>query len=93
MSYREFVDDTGTPWRVWDTHPIAANTLRTVSPGYAGGWLTFECVGERRRLVPIPQDWEFARREEMVAWCARASRVRGLEGAPSEDRRGLAGHS
>lgn len=93
MSYREFVDDTGAPWRVWDTHPVAANMLRSFSPGYAGGWLTFECIAERRRLAPIPQDWEYASREEMVAWCERASRVRGREGAPSANPRGVAGHS
>ena len=76
MAYREFVDDKGTLWRVWDTHPVAANTLRTVSPNYAGGWLTFESPEERRRLAPIPPDWEFASRDLMGHWCARAVRIR-----------------
>ena len=81
MPYREFMDDGGTFWRVWDTHPVAANTLRTVSPTYAGGWLTFESDAERRRLAPIPPDWEFASRDLMEHWCARAALVR----AGSED--------
>ena len=81
MGYREFVDDAGTLWRVWDTHPVAANTLRTVSPSYAGGWLTFESHDERRRLMPIPPEWEFASRELMGHWCARASHVRGAADA------------
>src|SRR5687767_14456543 len=62
VGYREFVDDAGTFWRVWDTYPVAANTLRAVSPNYAGGWLTFESDAERRRLAPIPPEWEFASR-------------------------------
>lgn len=76
VGYREFVDDAGTFWRVWDTHPIAASTLRTVSPNYAGGWLTFESPEERRRLAPIPPEWEFASRELMGHWCARALQIR-----------------
>jgi hypothetical protein len=76
VGYREYVDDTGATWRVWDTHPVAANTLRTVSPNYAGGWLTFECETDRRRLAPIPTGWETATRELMMHWCARAFQAR-----------------
>jgi hypothetical protein len=76
VAYREFVDNQGTMWRVWDTHPVAANTLRTVSPTFAGGWLTFESTYERRRLAPIPPDWDVASRDLLAHWCARASRVR-----------------
>lgn len=80
VAYREFVDDAGTVWRVWDTHPVAANTLRRVSPTYATGWLTFESESERRRLAPIPPEWDIASRALMEHWCARALRV------PSPDR-------
>ena len=76
MAYREFFDDAGTKWRVWDTHPVAASTLRTVSPSYAGGWLTFESPTDRRRLAPIPTGWESATRELMMHWCARAFQAR-----------------
>lgn len=93
MGYREFVDDGGTSWRVWDTHPLAANTLRSVSPGYAGGWLTFESHAERRRLAPIPEDWEFVTREQMTEWCARASPARRPDTPTSNDPRGFAKRS
>ena len=73
MAYREFADDGGTLWRVWDTHPMAANALRNVVPSYAGGWLTFESSGERKRLAPIPPEWESASPELLIHWCARAS--------------------
>jgi hypothetical protein len=78
VAYREFIDDTGTFWRVWDTYPVAASTLRTVSPAFANGWLTFESAAERRRLAPIPADWEFASRDDISGWCADAARVRSL---------------
>jgi hypothetical protein len=93
VGYREFVDDAGTFWRVWDTHPVAANTLRTVSPNYSEGWLTFECDAERRRLAPIPPEWELASRKLMGHWCARAIQVRALsdgEHRRESDRPGLA---
>lgn len=93
MGYREFADDGGTSWRAWDTHPMAASTLRSVSPEYAGGWLTFESSQERRRLAPIPPDWEFATREQMVEWCARATLARRPDTPTSDDRRGMAERS
>ena len=82
MAYREFVDDAGALWRVWDTHPVAASTLRTVSPSYAGGWLTFESESERRRLAPIPPEWEIASRDLMIHWCARALQARASDPGP-----------
>lgn len=86
MGYREFVDDAGTLWRVWDTYPVAANTLRSVSPTYAGGWLTFESDAERRRLAPIPPEWEIASRNLMRHWCARALRVRATSDGEQDPR-------
>ena len=81
MAYREFADDAGTPWRVWDTHPLAANTLRSVLPSYAAGWLTFESSAGRKRLAPIPPDWESASDELLIHWCARASTAYASPGA------------
>jgi hypothetical protein len=92
VGYREFVDDGGTFWQAWDTHPLAASTLRSVSPEYAGGWLTFESSAERRRLAPIPPDWERATREQMSEWCARATRARRPD-ATSDDAEGFARRS
>lgn len=76
MGYRELQDDSGRVWRVWDTRPVAANALRSVSPTFAEGWLTFESDDERRRLAPIPTEWEVASPDVMLSWCGRALRVR-----------------
>ena len=68
MALREFKDERGRQWTVWDIYP----TLTTTS--LPGGWLAFEARdGERRRLVPIPEvanGWANATEAELCAWCA-----------------------
>lgn len=69
---RTFHDRDGVQWRVWRVepqHPLYRDRRR--SEGEAGregeerrrgdiqqGWLCFEGGGERRRLYPIPAEWE-----------------------------------
>ena len=36
------------------------STAPVLSPGLEGGWLTFECGSEKRRIAPIPAGWEDA---------------------------------
>jgi hypothetical protein len=54
MAYREFVDEAGTTWRVWDTYP---QNPATVFPALEQGWLCFEHGERRYRLAPIPEGW------------------------------------
>lgn len=70
MALRTFRDASGVAWQVWDTLPekIVSNTLE-------GGWLTFQCEGEKRRIAPIPLYWANASDEELRALLARARRV------------------
>jgi len=51
---REIVDARGQRWRVWETTPSRAEGLG----GFGGGWLTFDDGTERRRLAPVPENWE-----------------------------------
>ena len=71
MGYREFADDDGLQWKVWDVRPSPrtvanANLYRAdavpghVSPGWAQGWLAFQAENLTKRLKPIPTDWESA---------------------------------
>ena len=60
MAYRSFTDHDGTEWQVWDTVPG-----KQVRHSLAGGWLTFECEAEKRRLAPIPLYWVNAPDEEL----------------------------
>lgn len=52
MGHRTFVDQHGGEWEVWDTTPA-----KEVSHTLSGGWLTFQCGAEKRRLAPVPLYW------------------------------------
>lgn len=43
-----------------------------LSNGFSGGWLIFESGTDRRRLSPIPADWERAPEDQLSDLCARA---------------------
>ena len=46
-----------------------------LSPQLATGWLAFECPTEKRRLTPIPQQWEQLTDAELQRLCAAARHV------------------
>jgi hypothetical protein len=52
----------------------------TLSEGYGGGWLTFESLSEKRRLIPIPPRWEDLSQGELRSLCEKAKRVARTEG-------------
>lgn len=64
MPYRELVED-GEVWVVFSTQPVSGANVR---PQYANGWLSFHRGAERRRLSPIPSDWENADDAQLLAW-------------------------
>ena len=55
----------------------------TLSHGYGGGWLTFESLDEKRRLVPIPSQWEDLSQSELRALCEKAKRLAKNDGSSS----------
>ena len=59
------------------------NTQRRIilSEGYGGGWLTFESLQEKRRLLPIPAHWETLSQSELRDLCEKAKRVGKIEGS------------
>lgn len=69
MAYREFSDQAGVLWRVWDTYPSSASNVRSV---YAAGWLGFESDVGRRRLHPVPQGWAEAPDHQLWEWLREA---------------------
>lgn len=52
-------------------HPQRARSV--VAPGYEGGWLCFESErGEKRRLIPVPENWEQGDADQLRAWWSEA---------------------
>jgi hypothetical protein len=79
--HRAFTDPDGVEWKVWEVHPSsvdhAANKLGgRVAPDLQNGWLCFESdAGEKRRLAPIPLDWQKFFFSRLIALWRRASVV------------------
>jgi len=48
------------------------NARAPVAAEFAYGWLCFETVGEKRRLAPVPGDWDRADDETIEQWCCVA---------------------
>ena len=47
----------------------------SVATEYSDGWLCFESEGEKRRLAPVPQDWNEAGPDRLKTWLEAAKRV------------------
>jgi hypothetical protein len=56
------------PWR--ETERRSGQDRRVTS-----GWLTFESLTEKRRLLPIPSQWETMSQGELRALCEKAKRI------------------
>lgn len=72
MPMLEFVDSNGVTWRVWNTVPTARTSL---SGEFERGWLTFESAGARKRLAPVPPNWEASTADRLELMCRAASEV------------------
>ena len=77
MALRNFTDSQGHTWRVWTVIPQYATGRdeEQMTPGLQGGWLCFENSGEKRRLSPIPADWENAGSDALEQYLAQALAV------------------
>lgn len=62
---REFEDADGVTWKVWSTMPMP----QAVAISFRAGWLTFQSATARRRLSPIPEDWETAIDARLCEYC------------------------
>ena len=88
MAHREFTDSSGTTWMVWGTTPSAGSVL---GGEMRDGWLTFESDGERRRLAPIPRNWEEAAPDRLELYCraaqavTRTTPIRGVQQPPTDE--------
>lgn len=82
---RHFTDRKGTTWSVWDVWPTArSRTASTHGDQYSGafpnqgmseGWLCFQCDCEKRRLTPVPPDWETCPDATLEKLCAEAGYI------------------
>jgi hypothetical protein len=69
----------GTERRSGDDRRIVNQRRITLSDGYGSGWLTFESLDEKRRLIPIPSDWDTVTQEELRGLCEKARRIAKID--------------
>jgi hypothetical protein len=81
-THRTFFDTDAIEWKVWE---VTSSSLENatgalqgfVDPQLAKGWLCFESSkGEKRRLVPVPSDWERHSFHGMIELWRRATPVK-----------------
>ena len=109
MPLREFKDDEGSSWRVWDVYPrlgvvpqtgfgmerrtrdvpeliLERRRQRPPESRPGGGWLVFDSEEEKRRLSPVPDDWESCPVDRLLAYWERAEPApRRAEPGPGEE--------
>ena len=54
-----------------------------MSNGYGSGWLTFESLSEKRRLMPIPGHWDELSQGELRSLCEKAKPVARTDASSS----------
>ena len=72
------------PWRGAERRTgidrrVTSQRRITLAQGYGAGWLTFESLSEKRRLIPIPGHWEELTQADLRALCERAKPVAKLD--------------
>jgi hypothetical protein len=72
---RQFRDAAGVVWNVSMTTRSSSAVSRDhhLPEAYREGWLLFESPTEKRRLAPVPPDWESLSDEALAALCAGAT--------------------
>lgn len=70
---REFRDAKGVEWVVFLTARSVARDHHLPAE-YREGWLAFESAhGEKRRLAPVPENWDSLSDEKLSMLCAQAA--------------------
>jgi hypothetical protein len=65
-AHRVFVDTKGVQWDAFAVLPAAdQRALNRLPEPYQQGWLCFESPTEKRRLGPIPDEWQTVSDEEL----------------------------
>lgn len=65
---------------------VRHNGRPTLTSGLGGGWLCFEATEEKRRLCPIPGDWERCALTRLEEYCREAVPAVRLRSPLREDR-------
>lgn len=68
----------GTDRRMRTERRLIHSQRSVLTPGLTGGWLCFEAEVEKRRLSPIPSDWQVCPLERLEGYCESAIPARRM---------------
>jgi hypothetical protein len=72
-THRAFTDARGVQWDVFAVYPEARASVHSRLKGtYSQGWLCFESAEEKRRLSPIPAQWQELSEAQLAQLSERA---------------------
>lgn len=83
---RTYTDAEGTTWMVYLVSPTGQSSQHLLPGDYKTGWLCFEAGDLKRRLVPVPPDWEDCDPLRLDRYL-QAAAVAGRRLAPTSDGR------
>ena len=75
---RQIRDAAGVEWMVYEVNPNVGEwgSIKKLPEGYRSGWLCFESSKEKRRLTPLPPEWEKLTLDELGTLLGTAALVR-----------------
>ena len=75
---RQIRDVAGVEWMVYEVNPATSEwrSIESLPEGYRSGWLCFESPTEKRRLTPLPSDWQELTLEQLGGLLLTAVLVR-----------------
>ena len=78
---RQIRDAAGVEWMVYEVNPSAGEwrSVESLPEGYRSGWLCFESSSEKRRLTPLPSNWQELTLEQLGTLLLSASLARPLK--------------
>lgn len=68
-------DPEGTAWVVYLVAPGGGTSPELLPPEYRTGWICFEATNSKRRLAPVPADWEYCAETTLDLYRAAAMSV------------------
>jgi len=87
--HRAFTDQHGVKWDVFAVYPEVRPSPHSQLRGtFQQGWLCFDSGSEKRRLSPIPANWQELGAEELSRLAEHAERARRRRSGRSGDDAG-----
>jgi hypothetical protein len=69
---RTYTDRNGDTWLIYLVAPTGGVSPHLLPPEFQSGWLCFERGHDKRRLAPVPDDWEFCDEQRLETYLEAA---------------------